>query len=164
MEPSGQIGQAERPPMYARADIEEIEALAQLEPDWDSYEAATISPRAITLAKDLVVYTAIGAASLRIEAHPSYIGPVPNGGVQIEWRRDGREIQVEVRPNQTLGCLLVKQHGAQRDREYQEDVPLVGVLWLIADVINLEGQNDELKCDDLANGLLWVRRPPVSDE
>ncbi len=28
----------------------------------------------------------------------------------------------------------------------------------------LEGENDELKCDDLVSGLLWVRRPPVSDE
>ncbi len=28
----------------------------------------------------------------------------------------------------------------------------------------LEGENDALKCDDLANGLLWVRRPPVCDE
>ncbi len=136
MEPSGRIGQVERPPMDANADIEEIEALTLLEPDWDSYGAAAISPQAIALAKDLVVYTAIGAASLRIEAHPYYIGPVPDGGVHIEWRRDGREIQVEVRPNQTLGCLVIKQHDTQRDREYREDVPLVGVLWLIADVIN----------------------------
>lgn len=132
----GQIGQVERPPMYANADITEIEALARLAPDWDSYGAATISPQAIVLAKDLVAYTAIGAASLGIEAHPYYIGPTPNGGVHIEWQRDGREIQVEVRPNQTMGCLLIKRHDAQRDREYREDVPLVGVLWLIADVIN----------------------------
>ncbi len=136
MEPSGQIGQVERPPVYINADIEEIEALVRLEPDWDSYGAAAISPQAIALAKDLVVYTAIGAASLGIEAHPYYIGSTPTGGVQVEWRRDGREIQVEVRSNQTLGCLLVRQSDTQREREYREDVPLVGVLWLIADVIS----------------------------
>ncbi len=75
MESSGQIGQVERPPVYVNADIEEVEMLARLEPDWDSYGAATISPQAIALAKDLLVYTAIGAASLGIEAHPYYIGP-----------------------------------------------------------------------------------------
>jgi hypothetical protein len=136
MEPSGHIGQVERAPMSANADIAQIEALANLEPDWDSYGAAAISPRAIALAKDLVVYAAIGAASLGIESHPYYIGPVPNGGVQVEWRRDDREIQVEVRPNQTFGCLRAKHQTTQRDKEYRADVPLVGVLWLIADVIN----------------------------
>ncbi|MDQ2787311.1 MAG: hypothetical protein M3Y58_20165 [Chloroflexota bacterium] len=64
MESSGQIGQVERPPVYVNADIEEVEMLARLEPNWDSYGAATISPQAIALAKDLLVYTAIGAASL----------------------------------------------------------------------------------------------------
>ncbi|MHB8644457.1 MAG: hypothetical protein ACYDAR_01560 [Thermomicrobiales bacterium] len=136
MELSGQIGQVERPPIYVNADIEEIEALARLEPDWDSYGAATISPQAIALAKDLVTYTAIGAASLGIEARPYYIGPTPIGGVHVEWRRDRREIQVDVRPNQTLGCLLVRQSDTKRERECREDVPLIGVLWLIADVIN----------------------------
>jgi hypothetical protein len=28
----------------------------------------------------------------------------------------------------------------------------------------LEGENDELKCDALVNGLVWIRQPPVRDE
>src|SRR3954447_19079229 len=85
-------------------EIDQLNALAHLEPDWDSYGAAPISPKAITQARALIERVASKAARLGREAHPYYIGPTPIGGIQVEWRGNGRESQIEVRPDHTYGC------------------------------------------------------------
>ncbi len=92
-------------------------------PDWDDAGAATIASDTILRAKELVqrVYRSVQQGD---EAEPFSIGPIPNGGIQIEWRGHTRTLEVEIRPDGTYGCLCVQASASEPELRYQRDVPL----------------------------------------
>ncbi len=61
---------------------------------------------------------------------------------------------LEYRLPRSLGFLIRYRPTPNEEEPDAEENPAHCVL---------EGQNNELKCDDLVNGLMWVRRPPVRD-
>jgi len=98
-------------------DIEEkLNILQALEPNWDSYNSPSITQPAISNAKKL-----INLAKFFESIKPN-IFPVPGGGIQVEWKNDERELEIEILPNGTMmflcednfenkskeGCLLIE--------------------------------------------------------
>jgi hypothetical protein len=66
--------------------LRQIEALAALPSNWDSYEARVISRAAVEVARALLTdlsFQALPLAGLL----PFHIAPIPTGGIEIEWRR-----------------------------------------------------------------------------
>jgi len=55
---------------------------------------------------------------------PYFVAPLPYGGVQLEWREPGREIEIEIAPDGTLAYLLIEREGVARRFTEQEDVSL----------------------------------------
>lgn len=66
-----------------------LDDLRALEPNWDSYGAATISEAALTTASYLCFV------------------PTVNGGIQIELHAGGMDIEVEIDPEGLIETVLV---------------------------------------------------------
>jgi hypothetical protein len=125
-------------PLGISAAIHQLDEFRDLPPDWNSYGAEPIPEDAIEVARDL-----LGAVALRYSdrpdlATPYVVGPIPYGGVQIEWRRPGREIEIEVGPRDYLAYLKIEGYGADRAFSEDEGVSLEDVMELIAWVFNAE--------------------------
>lgn len=60
--------------------------LLELPQGWDSYGASTIDPKAVDAASRL----------LDVLDHDPAVIPCNHGGVQLEWHRDGLELEVEI--------------------------------------------------------------------
>ncbi len=90
----------------------------KLGPNWDSYGAERISEKAIQISGDLL--TRIQSEwSIRLgeSMKPYFVAPVANGGIQLEWRGDYSEIEVEIGPGGDLGYLLVKGNEPGKEDE-----------------------------------------------
>ncbi len=82
-----------------------LEQLASLEPGWDSYRGKPISPYHIKLSWEFIHQIA--------QCYPPkpHIGPVPDGGVQIEWHTKGIDLEVEFSPED--GMVFFYRDDAQ---------------------------------------------------
>ena len=64
--------------------VEAIDSLGQLRPDWDSYGANPVAESARKLARDFI----IGLEQRLGNRLPTpAVGPTPDGGVAVVWRR-----------------------------------------------------------------------------
>lgn len=119
-----------------RPTIEQLAGFAALEPDWDSYGGLPSSPRAISAATELLVLVA-DRFTKRVPSMivPYAVAPSAGGGVQVEWRGPGQEIEVEVGPDGRLSYLQVEGEGDQRRYGEHGDVPLQQALAAIAAVL-----------------------------
>lgn len=100
----------------AKADVESpvvkmlrrLESIERLDRDWDSYGSDPPSPRAAGAARNLawgVIQSFFAAAGAL--AVPYEIAPLSGGGVQMEWRRNERAIEVEIDPDGGYSYLVV---------------------------------------------------------
>lgn len=69
-----------------------LKQLAVLGPGWDSYNAKPISQYYIKLAWEFLSRIA------QLYPPKPHVGPVPDGGVQIEWHTNGIDLEVEFSP------------------------------------------------------------------
>jgi hypothetical protein len=100
-------------PPHLATTWQRLAELAALPPDWDSYGGDPPTTRAIVTARQLVAAIAERANDRPADAAPWFIAPVPDGGVQLEWRGPARELTVTVGPNGSLGYLIAAReaHG-----------------------------------------------------
>ncbi len=108
---------------YAR-----LEVLSALQAGWDTYDAQPISHVAIAQS-----FTFLDELEARLgdAAHsvaPYFVAPLPYGGVQLEWREPGREIEIEIALDGTLAYLLIEGEGATRVFTERDDVSLDDVV------------------------------------
>lgn len=84
--------------------LEQLDAMRNLEENWDGYGAAVPVPEAIELAKEFVGLL----ASLRggTDALAGvFVSPGRDGGVLIEWDDASSEHELEINPDGSLGFL-----------------------------------------------------------
>lgn len=103
--------------------IQKIASFDRLPTNWDSYGSPRISDTVIDSAIELVV-TSFGSAPM------PRILPVSGGSIQFEWEMDGRELEIEIRPDLN-GEVLLSMDGEQI--EVPKDISSVEglVSWLI---------------------------------
>lgn len=107
--------------------IKKLASFSALEQGWDSYGSPSISDDVLDIATDIVAKATVDYVS------PPRIIPVSGGGVQIEWSRESREIEVEVHPDLSIEVLLSENGQPQEDLELPGvDPAFVGILlsWL----------------------------------
>jgi hypothetical protein len=63
------------------------------------------------------------------------VGPIPYGGIEVEYRGSERHIDMDVRPDKTFDVLLMRGQGVEAAREARSGVPLTDVLRLIGDIV-----------------------------
>jgi hypothetical protein len=99
----------------ALAEMDErIDRFAALEPDWDSYGAKTVSPTAIATVKNVLrAVTAQADPAIGDRVLAVWLGPLPNGGIVLEWRGPTADLDVEVTASGALD-LLLEERGRER--------------------------------------------------
>lgn len=116
---------------------QKLRLFADLQPDWDSYEALAISETAIVTAQAL-----LGDLSLRPSAFgsrslvPFSIAPVATGGINIEWRReDAAALELWIGPDGAVTSLLDHRGSEPRFKE----VLLSGIPAAVTEVLAFAG-------------------------
>ena len=116
--------------------VQRIAGFAKLEPDWDSYGAAAPTPEALEVATQcLRVLVDTYAPTAGDKALPFWVSPLPNGGVQLEWRGPTAELEVEIGPLGQLGFLFQVGQGANAVYEEGDDASLSDVLLRLRRVV-----------------------------
>lgn len=85
--------------------LRKVADLAELPEGWDSYGSRQIQQAAIERVSD--VLNTLSCLNLPLPQ----IFPVPGGGIQIELRQDGRELEIEILPDGSIEYLLVLADG-----------------------------------------------------
>ena len=70
--------------------VNKLDTFFDLKRDWNSYGAEPIRTKCIAIAAIL---------STQVRFDLTDIVPLPNGGVQLEWKADGVEIECEINPD-----------------------------------------------------------------
>jgi hypothetical protein len=115
---------SEPPPAWARELIHRICALGQLSENWDSYGARRIDPRCAMVAINLIL-SATGPAT----PTPAIV-PTSRGGIQLEWHRNGVDLEIEILSESRLHVSLEDERtGETSERtilpEFQAVAPLL---------------------------------------
>lgn len=86
---------------------------AGLEWDWDAYGAKPIQPAAIAGARGFLELLTRRYPMLDRALQPFAVVPVPDGGVQLEWRAGDREVDVEINPDGSVSYLMVESNDGK---------------------------------------------------
>jgi len=93
----------------------QLESLAELDQDWDSYGASPPTPVALSRASRLMLDVATRALetvdSDEAMSKPWFIAPLAGGGTQIEWRNGTCTVEVEFGPEGRLQYLVEDGDG-----------------------------------------------------
>lgn len=100
---------ASHAPAILRPAFDRLTELAALEHDWDSYGGLPLSPEAMEMAQSFMidVVDRFGRAGER--AVPYSLMPIVDGGVQLEWRGQERDVELNIGPDRKISFLLVER-------------------------------------------------------
>jgi len=87
---------------WLSASLKKIGELRELRAGWDSYNAQPIQERAIQEGSDLLMYLA------RLDLPEPRIVPTSAGGIQLEFQKDERELELEILPDGSIEFLTVE--------------------------------------------------------
>lgn len=92
--------------------------MSRLPAGWDGSDGLPISATAVAMAFELMVSAAARSGNSTAMVVPWTSAPFADGGLQVEWKGPGGEIEVQISPVGNLGYLL--QVGADDDGEFEE--------------------------------------------
>ena len=95
--------------------VRTLAKLAILPDNWDSQGSPPIQGDVIALAFMIL------AEIESYELPTAHIGPVPGGGLGIEWRYGQRDLNLEILPDCSLGFLKAENGSAGFDPNQMED-------------------------------------------
>lgn len=100
-----------------------LEELRRLKPNWNSYGAQEINPTVIDYVRSFL--EEYGGAT-----HAPQIVPTNRGGIQIEWHRVDRDLEVQFdSPEDGYFFYQDREHGTEIEGELPADLPkLKGIL------------------------------------
>ncbi len=89
--------------------LEQLDAMRNLEANWDGYNADPILPQALDLAKELVSYM---ESTLPEEARQTmFVAPSRDGSVLIEWSDAAYEHELGIEIDGSLEFLHIEKHS-----------------------------------------------------
>lgn len=112
---------------------ERLAQISRLEADWDSYGAEPPSAAAVLRANSLLQAVEESLADLVGEQiRPYALAPIADGGVQLEWRGQGKTLEIEIGPDRDLGYLLIEEDGDARSFQQEDNVSTSQIVELVA--------------------------------
>lgn len=113
-----------------------LDRVVDLESDWDSYGGSPPTPVAVrTASRVLTVVHSSFDETAGEWIVPFHVAPIPNGGLQIEWRGPGATLELDIGPDGAFGYLLIQGRGEARRFEESENVSWATVLGLVGRVV-----------------------------
>jgi len=115
---------------------DQLDDIAKLGPDWDSYGGDPPSPLAIATASKLLqtVHEIFGRLAYE-QSQPQVVAPRADGGIQIEWGTRPIEIAVHADPSGALGYLYIDRRSGTPVYEEVANASWKKILQLIAKVL-----------------------------
>lgn len=95
---------------------DEINALASLEDDWNAEDAPVIDKRSLHRAQSFVGQLAGAEYELNSERDLPSVSPTVDGGVQLYWNIDNRQLALTFRPGRNGVEYLLKKQGELAQR------------------------------------------------
>ncbi|MGH8589599.1 MAG: hypothetical protein ACREXX_09795 [Gammaproteobacteria bacterium] len=86
-------------PTWLYPALHRLQHLSRLGDNWDSYGGRPLTDKAILTALSVI------ARLLCDESVPPAIVPTSEGGVQLEWHREGDELEIRVTPNGEISAF-----------------------------------------------------------
>lgn len=115
---------------------DQLDDIAKLGPDWDSYGGDPPSPMAIAIASELLLIVDKNFGRLAYEqSQPQVVAPRADGGIQIEWGTRPVEIAVHADPSGALGYLYIDRQSGTPVYEEVANASWEKILQLIAKVV-----------------------------
>lgn len=94
-------------PLLADA-YDSLRGLQELGADWDPYGSQPPSVVALEVAKSFLhLAETTYAGRYGDQLRPSFIAPISDGGVHMEWEQPGGDLSLAFGPNGNIGFLLV---------------------------------------------------------
>jgi hypothetical protein len=113
-----------------------IREMAKLPTNWDREGAKPPTPSAVAAALYLIEAF---AERRRQQGHepvpPATSSPIPDGGLQLEWKGPRARIDVQANPAGSYGFLVKWGSGSSATYEEADEAPLESVLSLIDRVL-----------------------------
>ncbi len=100
-----------REPSWIWRVISDIQHIAKLDPNWDSYGAAPLSLRAARRCIEELLEI------LPANTPQPTLVPTRDGGLQLEWHRGGIELEIEVPPVGPVTYLFLDETGEEQEWE-----------------------------------------------
>lgn len=95
----------------------EVQSLKKMPENWDSYGSSAIANTASEKVEKLLPLLA------RLGMSKPNLFPVSGGGLQLEWEKDDRELEIEILPNGTIEYLKVFSDGKMEEgKAIDEDI------------------------------------------
>jgi hypothetical protein len=121
---------------WIQGALGQLDDIAKLGPNWDSYGADPPSPLALAIASKLLLMVDRHFGRLvDVQSQPQVVAPRADGGIQIEWGTRPVTIAVHTDPSGNLGYLYVDRRGDTPKYAEVPSAPWGKVLELIAKVI-----------------------------
>lgn len=118
-EPMGDIGKPLSASVSHPAPEDSLDRLAELPTNWDGYGSPPIGKSALQSARRLI--EALDSFSMPMPE----VRPVSGGGIQFEWRKAERELEVEILPDGSGSYLAVEREPASgRESANEQALPL----------------------------------------
>jgi hypothetical protein len=102
---------SEPPPAWSYDLLTGISKLGELEEGWDSYGARPVDPNCAVAAVGLV-FSLLGPSTPK-----PYIVPTNRGGLQLEWHRNGIDLEIEIQSPSRLQVTF-------QDERTEEEIEL----------------------------------------
>jgi uncharacterized protein (DUF433 family) len=114
-----------------------LDQLTELEENWDSYGAEPIASTAIITAHKLIAEAILHFLDKHgVRAIPYDIGTLPAGGVQVVWKGQHAELEVDISPEGRSGYLQIVNPGNNPTYEEGNDVSLDTIIALISQTLH----------------------------
>lgn len=114
----------EKPPAWKAATEKAFAQLTLLEENWDSYGGKPIDPDHIGAARFVLDQI------MSRDTPPPHVTPMSNGSVQLEWCRDGVDLEIEICSVETLeGKRMRYCQVLLDDREQPYSLEDIDALW-----------------------------------
>jgi hypothetical protein len=115
----GELVFSEPPPEWFLPTLEKIGALEALPKNWDSYGGRPVNPHCAATAVSLLLNV------LEPGMPEPAIVPTNRGGLQIEWHRDGVDIEIEVQsPSRLYVAFEDENTGEEWEKQISGDLKL----------------------------------------
>lgn len=93
-----------RPSAYTEL-FDRVDAFRELPEGWDSYGASTIEDTAVAETRKLLVALEVALAAEPEGGAPCFLGPIADGGIQLEWQSADRILEITIGPDGGLRYL-----------------------------------------------------------
>jgi len=103
--------------------MEHVAELGRLPMDWDTYGADPPTSLSVEAAYRLLMnVNDRGVGTFGEAMRPFVVVPLPRGGLQVEWRNDAAEIEIEIGPDGHVGYLFIDKTGDERVFQEEDDI------------------------------------------